>query len=139
LWCTPRQEQDGFVPVATVIKDSRHRDSVGSKSAAVGRTADPFRRPAHLPRSSSSNDLVLYAEQGDPLALDALKSPTAANKTNGVPSNFDEPTNVEVGKWSFYERLIHYMDGEKISHSNCKAVELVILNEAGTYVCGLNR
>jgi hypothetical protein len=30
------------------------------------------------------------------------------------------------------------MDGEKISHSNLKAVELVILIKAGTYVCGLN-
>jgi hypothetical protein len=98
----------------------------------VGRTADPSRRPAYSPRSSSSDDSVLYAERGNPLALDALKSPTAANKTDGVPSDFDEPTDAEVGKWSFYERLIHYMDGEKISHSNCKAVELVILIEAGT-------
>jgi hypothetical protein len=30
------------------------------------------------------------------------------------------------------------MNGEKIFHSNCKAVELVILIKAGTYVFGLN-
>ncbi len=30
------------------------------------------------------------------------------------------------------------MDGEKISHSNRKAVELVLLIEAGSYVWGLN-
>jgi hypothetical protein len=35
-------------------------------------------------------------------------------------------------------RLIHYMDGEKISHLNQKAVELVLLVEAGLYVWGLN-
>ncbi len=30
------------------------------------------------------------------------------------------------------------MDGEKISHSNCKAVEFAILFKAGTYVRNLN-
>ena len=38
----------------------------------------------------------------------------------------------------FHERLIHYMDGDKISHSSRKAVEFAILFEAGTYVRNLN-
>ena len=46
--------------------------------------------------------------------------------------------DAEVGKYTFHECLIHYMDGEKISPSNRKAVELVLLIEAGTYVRGLN-
>jgi hypothetical protein len=135
---TPCQERDGFVPVVTVVKDLRRCNLVGSESTAVGCTVDPSHRPAYSPRSSSSNVLVLYAEHGNPLALDALNSPTATNKTDGVPSDFNEPTSAEVGKWFFYECLIHYMDGEKISHSNCKAVELVILIKAGMYVHGLN-
>ena len=40
--------------------------------------------------------------------------------------------------YTFHERLIHYMNGDKISPSNRKAVELVLLVEAGTYVRGLN-
>ncbi len=58
--------------------------------------------------------------------------------TSDYPSNLDKPTDAEVGHYTFHERLIHYMDGEKISPSNRKAVELVLLVEAGMYVCGLN-
>ena len=59
--------------------------------------------------------------------------------TSDYPSDLDEPTDAEVGKYTFlHERLIHYMDGDKISPSNQKAVELVLLVEAGTYVRGLN-
>jgi hypothetical protein len=55
------------------------------------------------------------------------------------PSDLDEePTDAKVGKYTFHERLIHYMNGDKISPSNRKAVELVLLVEAGTYVRGLN-
>ncbi len=101
LWRTPHQEHDGFVPVATVVKDLCRHNLVGCKSVAVGHAADPSRRPAYLPRSSIFDNLVFYAEQGNPLALDALKSPTAANETDGVPSDFNKPTDAEVGKWSF--------------------------------------
>jgi hypothetical protein len=68
----------------------------------------------------------------------ALKSPCVLYEDDVKPSDLDEPTDAEVGKWSFHERLVHYMDGEKISHSNRKAVELVLLIEAGSYVWGLN-
>ena len=58
--------------------------------------------------------------------------------TTDYPSDFNEPTDAEVGKYSFHERLVHYMGGEKIFPSNRKAVELVLLIEAGAYVRGLN-
>ena len=58
--------------------------------------------------------------------------------TSDYPSNLDKPTDAEVGQYTFHERLIHHMDGKKISPSNQKAVELVLLIEAGTYVRGLN-
>ena len=43
-------------------------------------------------------------------------------------------TNGEVSKYSFFRRLIHYMDGAVIDQQNRKAVELAILVEAGTKV-----
>jgi hypothetical protein len=44
------------------------------------------------------------------------------------------PTNAEVSKYTFFQQLRHYMEGEKISHSNCKAVEMAFLVKAGTIV-----
>ena len=46
----------------------------------------------------------------------------------------DSPTDNEVSKYSFYQRLTHYMDGHKISSFNRAAVELCILSEAGAFV-----
>ena len=44
------------------------------------------------------------------------------------------PTDAEVSKYSFLQRLRHYMEGAKISHSTRKAVEMTLLVEAGTFV-----
>ena len=60
-----------------------------------------------------------------------MKGPGAPNKDEVDSSNLNEPTDVEVGKWTFHECLIHYMDGGKISHSNQKVVEMVLLVDAG--------
>jgi hypothetical protein len=46
----------------------------------------------------------------------------------------DSPTDNEVSKYSFYQRLTHYMEGHKISDLNRAAVELCILSEAGAFV-----
>ena len=46
----------------------------------------------------------------------------------------DSPTDNEESKYSFYQRLTHYMDGQKISSFNRAAVELCILSEAGAFV-----
>jgi hypothetical protein len=42
--------------------------------------------------------------------------------------------DAEVNKYSFLERLHHYMDGNKISNANRKCVEWAILFEVGTLV-----
>ena len=42
--------------------------------------------------------------------------------------------DAEVNKYSFLERLHHYMDGNKISDANRKCVEWAILFEVGTLV-----
>ncbi len=39
-----------------------------------------------------------------------------------------------MSKYSFYSCLSHYVEGHKISESNCAAVELCLLSEAGAFV-----
>ncbi len=43
-------------------------------------------------------------------------------------------TNAKVSKYSFCERLTHYMVGVKINQQNHKAVELVFLVKAGIVI-----
>ena len=54
---------------------------------------------------------------------------------NFSPRNSPEsPTDNEVSKYSFFARLMHYMDGNKISEANRAAVEVCISVEAGAAV-----
>ena len=46
----------------------------------------------------------------------------------------DSPTDGEVSKYSFFQRLTHYMDGATINQQNRKAIEIAILVEAFTKV-----
>jgi hypothetical protein len=46
----------------------------------------------------------------------------------------DLPPDGEVSTYTFFARLTHYMEGAKITQQNRKAVEIVILVEAGTSV-----
>jgi hypothetical protein len=54
---------------------------------------------------------------------------------NFSPNNSPKsPTDNEVSKYSFFARLMHYMDGNKISEANRAAVEVCISVEAGAAV-----
>ena len=48
------------------------------------------------------------------------------------------PTDNEVSKYSFFERLKHYMEGNQITKGNRASVELCILVEAGAAVRGMD-
>ena len=48
--------------------------------------------------------------------------------------NFLGKTDHEVSKYSFFDRLEHYMDGELIVEENRKSVELAVMVEAGANV-----
>ncbi len=51
------------------------------------------------------------------------------------PKNSSEsPTDNEVSKYSFFARLAHYMDGNKISEANRASVDVCISVEAGAAV-----
>jgi hypothetical protein len=43
-----------------------------------------------------------------------------------------------VSKYSFFSCLAHYLKGNRISKTNCTAVELCIFVEAGATVCGMD-
>jgi hypothetical protein len=53
-----------------------------------------------------------------------------------VPNN--DLTGEQVSKFDFFERLAQYLDGSCINNHNCKAVELAVLAEVGTYIRGLD-
>jgi hypothetical protein len=83
--------------------------------------------------SSNSSDSEIFAP-----GVGQRGEKTPEGSRDDVPSDFDKPTDEEVGKWSFHQHLVHYLDGETITHLVRKAVELVILVEGGTYACNLN-
>jgi hypothetical protein len=132
LGCIPLEDRANFVPVAAVVVD-------GKSSAARAHAVDPSHRGKYSLESSNESSKSPSPLHPAFLTLSAFKSPNGDFYDNEqVPSNFEELADAQVAKKSFHERLIHYIDGEKILHSNCKAVEIPILFEAGTYVFNLN-
>ncbi len=84
---------------------------------------------------------------GDELQFDPLPDyysftySATGDKPPGDDNELDKPVDLsdkQVSKFTFIERLAHYMDGNRISNCNRKAVELGIFAEAGTYVRGLD-
>jgi hypothetical protein len=74
-------------------------------------------------------------------------SPTSNKLRGGVDVHDDDDldslidvsvTDEVASKNNFFDRLAHYMDGHRITNRNCKAVELTIFAEAGTYIRGLD-
>ncbi len=100
--------------------------------------------------SAATSDVAVALRMGDTLGSPSSSSRSSVEMLNGwlpkkgdpeddILSDFDkEPTDGEVGKWSFHECLVHYLDSEKISHSIRKAVKCVILIKGGTYIHNLN-
>ena len=83
--------------------------------------------------SSSYDDSPRRGVGHKTTGLDA-SSPPAFDYGLDDDGEDDFPTDGEVSKYSFHQRLIHYMDGALIDQQNRKAVELAILVEAGTKV-----
>jgi hypothetical protein len=130
----PPEDCPGFVPVASIVEGVQEGVCASSGGAPSSADAATCRsRDSLSVSSSSSSGSEFFASS---VGQHGEKMPERSG--DDVPSNFDEPTNEEVGKWSFHRRLVHYLDGETITHSVCKVVELVILVEGGTYVRNLN-
>ena len=134
---TPPEDRPGFVPVASILEEAQEGVCASSGGAPSSADAPATRRSADslsVSSSSSSRGSEFFASS----SIGQRGEKTPERSGDDVPSDFDEPTDEEVGKWSFHQRLVHYLDGETITHSVRKAVELVILVEGGTYVRNLN-
>jgi hypothetical protein len=83
--------------------------------------------------SSSDEDSPRRGVRHKTTGLDA-SSPPPFDYGSDYDGEDDFPTDGEVSKYSFHQRLVHYMDGALIDQQNRKAVELAILVEAGTKV-----
>jgi hypothetical protein len=110
----------------------------------------------HSPESSPDGPLVVHPPDAANLAAEDLDNDDGSTpppsrglgrKTMGLglrlgesspifsPNSSPElPTDNKVRKYSFFARLAHYMDGNKISEANHAAVEVCISIEAGAAV-----
>ncbi len=130
----PPEDRPGFVPIAAVVVEGSQE---GASAPTAGSAASSDVAVAHLPGSpnsasdsSSSEDFLV--------GVGVSKGGGGFADSDDCSSNLNVPTDAEVSRYTFHEHLVHYMDGEKISHWNRKVVELVLLVEAGSYVRGLN-
>jgi len=70
-------------------------------------------------------------------SVSSLEKLLFAGEEDDDDDDFDEEggkTDQEVSKYSFYDRLEHYMERELIKEENRKSVELAIMVEAGSNV-----
>jgi len=130
--------QLGVVPVAEVVHSPVSSPdgplvpppavARGGKGVGVGLGDDDD--------SSSSDDFPCRDVGGKTTGLDASSPPALPAFDYGLDYDGEDdfPTDGEVSKYTFHQRLIHYMDGALIDQQNRKAVELAILVEAGTKV-----
>ena len=140
-------------PKTRVAAPSAPRESPprGAKDKANERIAEqlavhdrvPVAQVVHSPESSP--DVPSDDSSDDNDGSPALPSRVAGRKTTGLELGERSPnfspnnspvslTDNEVGRYSFFARLVHYMDGNKISEANRAAVEVCISVEAGAAV-----
>jgi hypothetical protein len=67
--------------------------------------------------------------------LSPYKSPLFSSDVNRDAAT---PTDNEVSRYSFFDRLKHYMEGNLITEGNRASVEMCILVEAGSAVRGMD-
>ncbi len=65
-------------------------------------------------------------------------SPNSAFSHSVIQDSPPTPTDNEVSRFSFCDRLKHYMDGSLITEANRTSVEMCILVEAGATVRGMD-
>ncbi len=97
--------------------DSDNSDMIGGDGATLGR------------KSTGLTDFT-----DSPPASPTFTSEQDIFSANGDDVEDDMPTDAEASKYSFLDRLEHYMEQGLITEDNCKAVELAIMVEAGANV-----
>jgi hypothetical protein len=116
--------------------------------AAFAAAADSVAASARSDNSSNSSesDLDIIGEGHTASGRKSTRLPKISDQQpledyfsadgDDVDDNMDDnmPTDAEVSKYSFRDRLEHYMKRVIITEDNCKAVELAIMVEASTTV-----
>ena len=111
----PPEDRPGFVPVVAVVVE---RSQEGA-SAPAGGAASSAVAVAHLPGSpNSASDSAAAGRICWWVRERPMEGGRFADSSDDCPSDLDVPTDAEVSRYTFHERLVHYMDGEKISHLN---------------------
>ena len=101
-------------------------------AAAVGSLTSPAFSINSSNSSTSKNSDIIGGGDSPP------SSPSGENyefPADGDAADDDNmPTDAEASKYLFLNHLEHYIERALISEDNCKAVELVVMVEAGTTV-----
>jgi hypothetical protein len=119
------------IPVAEVVLEHD-----AASAAAAGGTHSPSISVRSNDSSDSNYNFDAASGAGDRVtaARDDLVDVLFSPEDEDVDVDYEVPTDAEVSKYTFFQRLLHYMEGEPIRHSNRKAVEMALLVEAGTMV-----
>jgi hypothetical protein len=112
-------------------------DSNGDNDSSESNQSSEIRRK-RIAGKKTTGLLDLSDDLGSVNSSDVVYVGEGANDNPQLLDDDDMPTDAEVSMYSFHQCLKHYMEGIKISHQNRKAVELVILVEAGTFVCNMD-
>ena len=128
-------QQRGPIPVAEVVLDHHYSIGGAASAAAEGGTHSPSISVCSDESSNSSYYSDAASRAGDCVTAprDDLVDILSLSEDVGG-DNEALPTDAEVSKYTFFQRLHHYMEGEKIRHSNRKAVGMALLVEVGTMV-----
>jgi hypothetical protein len=108
-----------------------HAVSVAAFAAAAGSVAVSARSYDSSNSSESDMDIIgggFTASGRKSTGMPELSDQFLAGGDD-VDNDMDEdmPTDAEASKYSFHDRLEHYMERALISEDNCKAVELAII------------
>jgi hypothetical protein len=131
---------DGLLVAAAGASTSRGSEVIDvniSVDVSDGDYADSSDDDVSIPRTTriaGAKTTVLDDGHFD----DDLVDPQASPFSSPAVDDPSTPTDNEVSWYSFFERLKHYLEGNKINEGNHASVELCIFVEVGAAVCGMD-
>ena len=117
------------IPVAEVVLEHD-----AASAAAAGATHSPSISVRSNDSSDSNYNFDAASGAGDRVTAARDDLVKVLFSPEDVDVDYEVPTDAAVSKYTFFQHLLHYMEGEPIRHSNRKAVEMALLVEAGTMV-----
>ena len=142
----PRCHDVASVDVASVATDAGEKTDAAENAAGLASSALAVSTATFLAAAAGrSNDSSDSEDSEDMIGGGAIPPGSPSGDDNYEFSEYpadddddadddDMPTDAEASRFTFLERLEHYMERVQISEDNRKAVELAIMVEAGTTV-----